>query len=49
MSKSICKSNAEIALLLIMRPAKTEAGRRVQSAVLARVEIAMAIESALAG
>jgi hypothetical protein len=49
MSKSICKSNAEIAMLMIMRPAKTAAGRKVQAAVLARVEIAMAIESSLNG
>jgi hypothetical protein len=41
------KSNEEIALLLITRPARTEQGRKVQAAVLARVEIAMAINAAL--
>lgn len=42
------KTNEEIAVLLMTRPAKTDAGRKVQSAVLARVEIAMAIAEELA-
>jgi hypothetical protein len=37
----------EVALLLTLRPARTERGRKVQAAVLARVEIAMMIESEL--
>lgn len=41
------KSLEEVAMILITRPAKTEAGRKVQAAVLARVEIALAIEAAL--
>lgn len=49
MSKSILKPLDHVALLLTLKPARTEAGRRVQAAVLARVEIAMAIEAALAG
>lgn len=41
------KSNEEIALLLTLRPGRTEAGRKVSAAVLARVEITIAIETAL--
>lgn len=48
MPASILKSSHEVALLLTLKPARTEAGRKVQAAVLARVEIAMAIEAALA-
>jgi hypothetical protein len=48
MSAKILKSNQEIALILLTRPARTEAGRRVQAALLARVELAIEIEQALA-
>jgi hypothetical protein len=48
MPSKILKSNQEIALLLLTRPAKTEAGRRIQAALLARVELAIEIEQALA-
>ena len=48
MPASILKPAHEVALLLTLKPARTEAGRKVQAAVLARVEIAMAIEAALA-
>lgn len=48
MPKSILKSLDHVALLLTMKPARSERGRKVQAAVLARVEIAMAIESELA-
>lgn len=41
------KPLSEVAMLLILRPARTERGRKVQAAVLARVEIALAIEDAL--
>ena len=41
------KSLQEVAMILMTRPAKTDAGRKVQRAVLARVEIALAIEEAL--
>ncbi|MDB4989034.1 MAG: hypothetical protein JWN04_4212 [Myxococcaceae bacterium] len=47
MPKSILKPLDHVALLLKMRPARTEAGRKVQAAVLARVEISMAINAAL--
>ena len=49
MPNAIKKSNAEIALLLTLRPARTPRGQQVQAAVLARVEIAMAIEASLKG
>ncbi len=42
MSKPYYKSNEEIALLLALRPCKTEAGRKVARVVLTRIEIAMA-------
>jgi len=42
------KSNEEIALLLTLRPGRTEAGKAVSARVLARVEIAMAIAEELA-
>ena len=48
MPKSILKSNQEIALLLMMRPARKPEGKRVHAALLARIEIAIAIESELA-
>ncbi len=44
---SYYKSNEEIALLLTLRPGRTEKGRAVSAAVVARVEIAIAIETAL--
>jgi hypothetical protein len=49
MPSNILKSNEEITLLLTLRPSKTEAGRKVAQAVIARLEITMAIESALKG
>ena len=42
------KSLEEIALILMMRPARTDEGRRVHSAVLARVEHAMNAHRAFA-
>lgn len=42
------KSNEEIAVLLMTRRSKTEAGRKVQAAVLFRVEMAIAIAEELA-
>lgn len=48
MPNEIKKSLPEIALMLTMRKARTEAGRKVQAAVLARVEIAMMIAEELA-
>jgi len=47
MDKRITKSNEEIAMMMMLRPAKTPEGKRVQAAVLARVEITIAIETAL--
>jgi hypothetical protein len=47
MPKSILKSNQEVAMMMLLRKSKTEAGKRVQAAVLARVEITIAIEEAL--
>lgn len=47
MPASILKSNAEIAVLLLTRPARTPAGKRVQAALLARVELAIEVERAL--
>ncbi len=47
MPTRILKTPEEIAMLLIMRPARTARGREVQAAVLARVEIAMAIQQEL--
>lgn len=47
MPKAVLKSNQEIAVLLMMKPARTAAGRIVQATVLARVEIAIAIETEL--
>lgn len=47
MPNAIKKSNEEIALLLTLRPGRTDAGRRLSQVVLFRVEIAMAIEAAL--
>ncbi len=43
------KSLEEIALLLTLRPGRTAEGRKVSAAVLARVEITMAIKAALEG
>ena len=43
MPKAILKSNEEVALLLMMRPARTDAGKRVQQTVLFRIETLMAI------
>lgn len=48
MPKQILKSNEEIAMLMLTRKSKTDAGKRVQAAVLARVEIALAIAEELA-
>lgn len=48
MPKSILKPLDHVALLLTLKPARTAAGKKVHAAVLARVEIAMAIESELA-
>jgi hypothetical protein len=48
MSPAIAKPAHEVALLLTLKPAKTEAGRKVQAHVLARVEIAMWIAAELA-
>jgi len=42
-------SNERVALTLMTRQSKTPAGRKVQQAVLARVEIAMMIQSAIDG
>jgi hypothetical protein len=42
MPNAIKKSNEEIAMLLIMRPARTEAGKRVHAALLARIEAVIA-------
>jgi hypothetical protein len=43
MPKAILKSNEEVALLLMMRPARTDAGRRVQQTVLFRIETLIAM------
>jgi hypothetical protein len=43
MPKAILKSNEEVALLLMMRPARTAEGKRVQQTVLFRIETLMAI------
>lgn len=47
MSKPM-KSNQEIAMILTFRGARTEMGKRVQAAVLARVEITMMIAESTA-
>ncbi len=44
MPKQILKSNEEIAMILMLRPARTAEGKRVQAAVLARVEARIAAE-----
>lgn len=46
-NKSYWKSEQEVAMLLITRPAKTEKGRKVQAAVLFRLDTAIAIADAL--
>lgn len=48
MPKSILKPLHEVALLLTLKPGRTPAGKALSAVVLARVEIAMAIESELA-
>lgn len=47
MPKSILKPLDQVALILTLKPARTEKGRKVHAAVLARVEISMAIAAAL--
>jgi hypothetical protein len=49
MPQAILKPLDQVALLLMTRPARTERGREVQAAVLARVEIALAIQAELKG
>lgn len=49
MPTAILKPAHEVALLLTMRPARTERGREVQAAVLFRVEASMWIAEALKG
>ena len=49
MPTQIMKPLHEIALLLTLRPARTEAGRRVQEHVLFRVECAMWINAEIKG
>jgi len=49
MPQAILKPLDQVALLLTLKPARTERGRQVHAAVLARVEIAMAINAALKG
>lgn len=44
---SYWKSPEEIALLLTLKPARKPEGKRVQAAVLARVEISLAIMAAM--
>ncbi len=48
MPANIAKPLAEVALILVMRPARTPKGAAVQAAVLFRVECAMWIQQALA-
>lgn len=43
MPKTIRKTNEEIAVLLMTRPARTEAGRAVQAKLLAAVEADIAM------
>ena len=49
MPNAILKPLDQVALLLTLKPARTARGRQVHAAVLARVEIAMAINAALQG
>lgn len=48
-TRSWRKSNEHVAVMLMTRPVRTDAGRKVRDAVLARIEISMAIEDALRG
>lgn len=49
MPKAILKPANEVALLLTLKPARTEQGRKVQQAALFRVEVGMWISDALKG
>lgn len=49
MPTAILKPDHEVALLLTMRPARTDRGKAIQAIVLFRVELSMWIADALKG
>lgn len=49
MPTAILKPQHEVALILTLKPARTERGRAVQAAALFRVEVGMWIAEALKG